>query len=111
MATLGTVRDWTDDEGWGVIDSSATPGGCWTHFSHLAVPGYHTLRAGQVVEMEWETPGQDGYPYRAVRVWPQGHEPADARPDMEGGLSSGHGEAVSTTVAVDTASVGRMARW
>jgi len=25
-----------------------------------------------------------------------------ARPDMEGGLSSGHGEAVSTTVAVDT---------
>jgi hypothetical protein len=30
---------------------------------------------------------------------------------MEGGLSSGHGEAVSTTVAVDTASVGRMARW
>ena len=56
MATLGTVRDWTDDEGWGVIDSSATPGGCWTHFSHLAVPGYRTLRAGQVVEMEWETP-------------------------------------------------------
>ncbi|MGH3792938.1 MAG: hypothetical protein ACRDQ9_19505, partial [Pseudonocardiaceae bacterium] len=32
-------------------------------------------------------------------------------PDMEGGLSSGHGEAVSTTVAVDTASVDRMARW
>lgn len=83
MATLGTVRDWTDDEGWGVIDSSATPGGCWTHFSHLAVPGYRTLRAGQVVEMEWETPGQDGYPYRAVRVWPQGHEPADARPNKE----------------------------
>ena len=33
------------------------------------------------------------------------------RPDMEGGLSSGHGEAVSTTVAVDTASVDRMVRW
>ena len=32
-------------------------------------------------------------------------------PDMEGGLSSGHGEAVSTTVAVDTASVDRMVRW
>ncbi len=31
--------------------------------------------------------------------------------DMEGGLSSGHGEAVSTTVAVDTASVDRMVRW
>ena len=35
----------------------------------------------------------------------------DHCPDMEGGLSSGHGEAVSTTVAVDTASVDRMVRW
>jgi len=37
--------------------------------------------------------------------------PQQSCPDMEGGLSSGHGEAVSTTVAVDTASVDRMVRW
>lgn len=33
------------------------------------------------------------------------HPATDLRPDMESGLSSGHGEAVSATVAVDTASL------
>ena len=35
MSTVGTVRVWHRDEGWGVIDSPETPGGCWAHFSHL----------------------------------------------------------------------------
>lgn len=26
MADLGRVRSWSNDEGWGVIDSLATPG-------------------------------------------------------------------------------------
>ncbi len=77
VATTGRVREWHDDEGWGVIDSAATPGGCWTHYSHLAMPGFRRLQAGQAVELEWETPGQDGCQYRALRVWSKGEAPAD----------------------------------
>lgn len=68
----GVVREWHDDEGWGVIDSPETPGGCWTHFTHIDAAGYRTLRAGQQVDLAWEQPGQDGYPFRAVRVRPLG---------------------------------------
>lgn len=75
MTSRGTVRVWVDDEGWGVIDSPDTPGGCWTHVSALHVPGYRALEADQAVELEWEAPGQDGYRYRAVRAWPAGQDP------------------------------------
>jgi CspA family cold shock protein len=47
------------------------------------MPGYRHLRAGQRVELEWERPGQDGYPYRAVRVWLAGHQPGDTGPDSD----------------------------
>lgn len=74
-----TVREWHDDLGWGVLDSPETPGGCWTHFSVVetpylgsmdgaAVSEYKSLTAGEVVELEWETPGQDDFDYRAVVV-------------------------------------------
>ncbi|WP_432829712.1 hypothetical protein [Dactylosporangium sp. CA-092794] len=66
--TTATVREWRDEEGWGVLDSPDTPGGCWTHFSGIDMPGYRALRPGEVVQLEWESPGQDGYGYRAVRV-------------------------------------------
>lgn len=69
MTTQGTVRIWLAEEGWGVIDAPQLPGGCWTHFSHLEMPGHRALKVGQKVELEWEAPGQDGYPYRAVRAW------------------------------------------
>lgn len=68
--TRGTTREWSAEEGWGVIDSPQTPGGCWTHFSVIQAEGYHALSAGQEVELEWDSPGQDGYPFRAVRVHP-----------------------------------------
>ena len=77
--TTATVREWHADLGWGVLDSPETPGGCWTHFSNIETPyvasvdggqvyQYKSLSAGEVVELEWETPGQDGYDYRAVAV-------------------------------------------
>ena len=66
--TTGTVRVWHDEDGWGVVDAPATPGGCWTHFSTIDADGFRGLTAGQRVELEWEAPGQDGYPYRAVTV-------------------------------------------
>jgi CspA family cold shock protein len=30
------------------------------------------------VELEWERAEQDGFSYRAVRVWPAGKKPVDA---------------------------------
>jgi CspA family cold shock protein len=64
------VREWWFEHGWGVIDSTETPGGCWAHVSHVEMEGYRALTPGQEVGLEWEAPGQDGYPFRAVRVLP-----------------------------------------
>ncbi len=73
------VREWHDDLGWGVLDSVETPGGCWAHFSVIVTPvvsastgwsesDYKGLRAGQLVELEWETPGQHGFDFTATSV-------------------------------------------
>lgn len=68
----GTTRAithlWHDDEGWGVVESPDTPGGCWVHISHLDMPGYRHLEPGQRVHLTWETPGHGRYAYRAVHV-------------------------------------------
>ncbi|RZL74974.1 MAG: cold shock domain-containing protein [Rhodococcus sp. (in: high G+C Gram-positive bacteria)] len=69
--TTGIVRTWIDEEGWGVIDSDATPGGAWTHFSNVAGPGFRSLTPGQQASFEPETMvggTQDGYHYRALDV-------------------------------------------
>jgi CspA family cold shock protein len=71
MSTLGTVSQWSDDEGWGVIASPDTPGGCWASFSHLGMPGYRSLEPGEIVEFEWEEGEQDGFAYRALQVRPR----------------------------------------
>jgi CspA family cold shock protein len=84
----GVVREWHDEEGWGVVDSPATPGGCWTHFSAVAVPGYRALAAGQRVELEHEPADQDGYAHVAVRAWPAGSAPAP--PDPPSGPSGAY---------------------
>jgi len=90
------VRSWHDDEGWGVIDCSETPGGCWAHFSAVAVAGYRTLAPGQAVVLDWELAQQDGYSYRAVRTWPADRPPLpqqiDPRPTQQA-----HGSAVTIT--------------
>ncbi|MFF7166538.1 cold shock domain-containing protein [Streptomyces sp. NPDC008086] len=72
MATA-TVREWHDEEGWGVLDCPETPGGCWGHYSDIQKGGFRTLSAGQKVELVWEAPGfkQDGYDYRAVSIVPR----------------------------------------
>jgi len=74
-----TVREWHNDLGWGVLDSPETPGGCWIHYSAIEtrllapvegteVSDYKGVVDGDSVELEWETPGQDGFEYRAVVV-------------------------------------------
>ncbi|WP_101951300.1 hypothetical protein [Mycobacterium sp. 3519A] len=87
MSAAGTVRVWHREEGWGVIDSPETPGGCWAHFTHLwnddevergpgevieISGGFRELFEGETVDFEWESPGQDGYSFRATTVRPRG---------------------------------------
>ena len=71
MASIGTVSSWSADEGWGVIASPDTPGGCWAHYSNLEMQGYHSLEPGEVVDFEWERADQDGFAYRALKVRPR----------------------------------------
>lgn len=86
MTTIGTVRTWFAEQGWGVIDSPDTPGGCWCHFSAVAVAGYRTLTPGHAVQVEWETVvDQDGYRFRTTRAWPAGTEPVDTAPQQTSG--------------------------
>ncbi|AZG48083.1 cold-shock protein [Gordonia insulae] len=66
--TVGTVCIWHDEEGWGVLDSDATPGGAWAHFSEVAGTGFRSLTPGQVVEFDYEDHGQDGYDFRANNI-------------------------------------------
>jgi CspA family cold shock protein len=85
--SVGSVRVWHREEGWGVIDSPDTPGGCWAHFSHLwhedlpqAGPGevvevsggFRELFVAETVDFQWRTSRQDGYDYCAVTVLPRG---------------------------------------
>lgn len=70
----GTVKTWSDDEGWGVLSSPAVPGDVWVHHVAIDGDGFRTLIVGQPVTfdvMDLGTPIQDGYRYRATRVVPE----------------------------------------
>ena len=73
VTVTATVREWRDEEGWGVLDSPETPGGCFGHYSDIQAARVHTLSPGQQVDLAWEAPGfkQDGYDYRAVSIIPR----------------------------------------
>jgi CspA family cold shock protein len=76
MPITAFVREWHDDDGWGVLDSAETPGGCWAHRSNAVVRGYATFTAGQEIQLEFEAAGQDGYAFRAFRFWAAVEPPA-----------------------------------
>jgi CspA family cold shock protein len=76
MADSGVVREFHVEEGWGVIDGPAVPGGCWVHFSAIAMGGFRQLVAGQNVWLRAEAAEQDGFSFRAVKVWTEDVEPA-----------------------------------
>lgn len=95
MATTGSVRIWHDEEGWGILDSDSTPGGCWAHFPHIVGPGYRTLKPGQSVTFDWETAEQDGYSFRAIQAWRASVE-FDAAPSPEPGPDAPMEETTST---------------
>ncbi|MGY1715022.1 hypothetical protein ACI78R_11240 [Geodermatophilus sp. SYSU D01106] len=62
-----------DDGAGAVLEVPGAPGDCW---ADAAVVEGEPLRAGQVVTVEWATPGAHGLPVRAVRV--------HRRTDLEG---------------------------
>jgi CspA family cold shock protein len=84
MTSLGQVRVWYDEDGWGVIDSDATPGGCWAHYSSVLVAGYKSLRTGQGVSFTFEAADKDGYSIRAVEAWPSDQAPVRTRHEVSG---------------------------
>ncbi|MGW0252600.1 hypothetical protein ACWDYH_38840 [Nocardia goodfellowii] len=74
MSAAGTIREWHVEEGWGVVDSPATPGGCWASFTSVMSQRRHFI-AGEHVEFDYEPAEQDGYAFRAQRVWLAGTAP------------------------------------
>lgn len=80
MISRGVVREWDADQGFGVLDSGDTPGGCWVWYSSIVMNGYRGLTVGAQVAFTHETASQDGYDYRAVLVWPPGVEPGTPPP-------------------------------
>jgi CspA family cold shock protein len=87
------VREWSDEQGWGVLDSPETPGGCWTHFSHIRSEGYRSLTAGQRVWIGVEhAVDQDGFRWRATQVQlsedPEQHLAEDAPSSHHGAYRS-----------------------
>jgi CspA family cold shock protein len=95
MTSRGKVRVWHAEEGWGVLDSAATPGGCWTHFSAVLVAGYRVLDTGGAVDFTFEAAEQDGYAFRAVEVWP-----ADQAPVRSGNQEPGASSAYRSTLTL-----------
>jgi CspA family cold shock protein len=68
---IATVREWKDDEGWGVLWAAEVPQGIWAHFSAIQINGYKALTPGDTVEVDVQGPlafDQDGYRYRATAV-------------------------------------------
>lgn len=96
MTTRGTVRVWHAEQGWGVLDSPSTPGGCWAHYSAVLVPGHRALDAGAAVEFAFEAAEQDGYAFRAVEVRPAGQVPV-RRGDEVSGPSPAHHSTLTLT--------------
>jgi CspA family cold shock protein len=88
MTSVGSVRAFDADEGWGVIDGPDVPGGCWVHFSAIAMDGYRQLTPGQHVSFRAEAASQDGFAYRAVKVWTGDVEPPDQPQDRSAAYRS-----------------------
>ncbi|MFI5783969.1 hypothetical protein [Nocardia sp. NPDC051570] len=82
MSETGVVREWHVELGWGVIDSASVPGGCWASFGVLKSERRH-LVADEKVEFEWESAEQDGFRFRALRVWPAGTSPVEPPVKLE----------------------------
>jgi cold shock CspA family protein len=65
----GTVGEWSEDDGWGVLVSPDLPGKVFAHWMHIRGQGsFGTLTTGDAVEFEANDHGQDGCEYKALWV-------------------------------------------
>ena len=50
----GLVEQWQLEEGWGILEATVTPGGCWVHFSALShVSLLHSAGSLTLVCLGW----------------------------------------------------------
>lgn len=68
--SVGIVKFWKAEEGWGAISSPSLPDGCdaFAHFSVVDAEGYRALEAGQRVEFTFEAAQQDSFNFRTTWV-------------------------------------------
>jgi cold shock protein len=71
--SIGVVKFWRDDKGYGVIESPETaPWGIWCSFGHILPNGigggFRSLTVGEQVEVKYRRTNQESYKYVAVRV-------------------------------------------
>ncbi len=94
---------WNHDEGWGVIDSPDTPGGCWIHITTPSVERRaFGLEVGRHVTFMWRKMelerSQDGFSYVATDAWYVGEKPFRRRTSSYG---SQGGLRTSLTITFD----------
>jgi CspA family cold shock protein len=67
--TVGTVKYWRDDKGYGAISSDATaPWDIWCHFSALEMEGFKGLSPGERVAVHYYRVNRESFRYVARRV-------------------------------------------
>ncbi|HEY2376421.1 MAG TPA: cold shock domain-containing protein [Gemmatimonadaceae bacterium] len=67
--SIGIVKLWRDDKGYGVIESTDTaPWDIWSHFAAIEGTGFKSLTVGERVEVTYHHAKQDSYRYVAERV-------------------------------------------
>jgi cold shock CspA family protein len=67
--SIGIVKFWRDDKGYGVIEAVDTaPWDIWCHFAHIEGTGFRSLTVGEPVEVTYHRAKQESYRYVADRV-------------------------------------------
>ncbi|WP_157371794.1 cold shock domain-containing protein [Angustibacter sp. Root456] len=66
----GTVASWSEDAGWGVLASDATPGGCFASFAVVHIDGYRALTVGRKVTFSAIPMEIEGLRWQATSVTP-----------------------------------------
>jgi len=67
--SIGIVKFWRDDKGYGVIESTDTARwDIWSHFAAIEGTGFKSLTVGERVEVTYHRAKQDSYRYVAERV-------------------------------------------
>ncbi|WP_375504898.1 cold-shock protein [uncultured Jatrophihabitans sp.] len=71
---IGVVKFWNQAKGWGAITSDLLPAGrnAWVLWSKVAMDGYTTLEAGQIVEFAFHAQKYESFDFVADFVRPIG---------------------------------------